>query len=201
MPQLAVADIYEFIDEDGLTYFSDSPVDDRYVLILHEETIPSSTLAHEMINDKNLAPNKQAVSQEQLLEQIQTSAIANQLDSELIHAVIHVESSFKAQALSHKGAKGLMQLMPATAKRFGVSDPEDPLQNIEGGARYLRKLLGTFKNDLTLTLAAYNAGENAVIKYGYRIPPFQETQQYVPKVMQIYSSLLKRRQQSMKING
>src|SRR4029450_9078438 len=102
---------------------------------------------------------------------------------QLLHAVIAVESSYDARAVSPKGAKGLMQLMPDTARRFGVSDPFDPEQNVRAGATYLRSLLDLFEGDTRLALAAYNAGENAVIRSGNRIPDFAETQAYVPRVL------------------
>jgi len=101
----------------------------------------------------------------------------------LLHAVIAVESAYDTRAVSPKGAQGLMQLMPATSQRFGVRDPFDPHDNVLGGARYLKALLAQFNGDLHLTLAAYNAGENAVVRYGNRVPPFAETQKYVPKVI------------------
>lgn len=101
----------------------------------------------------------------------------------LLHAIIAVESAYDARAVSSKGAQGLMQLMPATARRFGVLDPFDPHENVRGGARYIKALLEQFNGDLALTLAAYNAGENAVVRYGNRVPPFAETRKYVPKVM------------------
>ena len=101
----------------------------------------------------------------------------------LLHAVIAVESAYVANAVSAKGAQGLMQLMPATAKRFGVNDPFDPVDNVRGGARYLRWLLDRFGGDLSLALAGYNAGEDAVVRAGYRIPPYAETQRYVPRVL------------------
>lgn len=110
-------------------------------------------------------------------------ARATELPPRLLHAVIAVESGFDARAVSHKGALGLMQLMPQTAQRFGVQDPFDPAQNVAGGAAYLKFLLGRFNNDLELALAAYNAGEGAVIKAGYRIPPYAETRAYVPRVL------------------
>ena len=104
------------------------------------------------------------------------------LDTDLIHAVILAESAYDSNAVSPKGAMGLMQLMPATAKRFNVSDAFDPEQNIRGGTQYLKLLMEKFGNDLELATAAYNAGENAVEKYGRRIPPYRETQLYVKKV-------------------
>jgi soluble lytic murein transglycosylase-like protein len=102
---------------------------------------------------------------------------------ELLHAVIRAESAYKPNALSHAGACGLMQLMPGTADRFRVRDIWNPAENIEGGATYLRFLLDLFDNDLRLALAGYNAGENAVKRYGYQIPPYPETQDYVRKVL------------------
>ena len=108
-----------------------------------------------------------------------------EINASLIHAVIRTESGYRPDAVSPKGAVGLMQLMPATAQRYGVTDLRDPGQNILGGARYLRDLLGLFDNDLALTLAAYNAGEDAVMRYG-GIPPYPETRQYVLKVLAHY---------------
>lgn len=101
----------------------------------------------------------------------------------LLHAVISVESGYIANAVSPKGAKGLMQLMPATARRFGVADPFEPRDNVRAGARYLKWLLQRFEGDLELALAAYNAGEDAVVRAGYRVPAFAETLQYVPRVL------------------
>jgi membrane-bound lytic murein transglycosylase MltF len=100
---------------------------------------------------------------------------------------MHQESSFKTRAMSNKGARGLMQLMPPTAVRFGVTNIWDPKQNIEGGARYIRFLLDLFGNDVTLALAGYNAGEGAVMKYGNSVPPYSETQEYVRRIGRRYS--------------
>src|SRR5213079_3756752 len=106
----------------------------------------------------------------------------NSVDPLLLYAIMHQESTFKPRAMSNKGARGLMQLMPGTALRFGVSSIWDPRQNIEGGARYVRFLLDRFDGDVNLTLAGYNAGEGAVEKYGRRIPPYAETQEYVRRI-------------------
>ena len=102
---------------------------------------------------------------------------------------MHQESSFKSHAISPKGARGLMQLMPGTAIRYGVTNIFDPRQNIEGGARYLRFLLDRFDGDVRLALAGYNAGEGAVEKYGWNIPPYAETQEYVRRISRRYSLL------------
>lgn len=104
------------------------------------------------------------------------------LDPRLLHAVILQESRYKADAESYAGAQGLMQLMPAAAKRFKCEDRKDPQQNIEAGAKYLRWLLKRFDGDVKLALAGYNAGEGNVMKYGYRVPPFRETRNYVRKI-------------------
>ncbi len=114
---------------------------------------------------------------------------ANRLnvDPELVHAIIRVESGYDSQAVSSKGAMGLMQLIPATAQRFGVANPFDPKQNIEGGVNYLKYLLNLFGGNLPLSLAAYNAGEHAVQRSG-GIPAIPETQNYVRKITSIYQS-------------
>jgi soluble lytic murein transglycosylase-like protein len=108
------------------------------------------------------------------------------VDPVLLYAIMHRESSFKRNALSPKGARGLMQLMPGTAARFGVTNIFDPRQNIEGGARYVRILLDMFDGDVRLALAGYNAGEGAVLKYGRRVPPYRETQEYVRRISERY---------------
>lgn len=113
----------------------------------------------------------------------------NGVDPLLLYSVMHQESSFKSHAVSPKGARGLMQLMPGTAMRYGVTNIFDPRQNIEGGARYLRFLLERFDGDVNLALAGYNAGEGAVEKYGRQIPPYAETQEYVRRISRRYSLL------------
>ena len=111
------------------------------------------------------------------------------IDPLLIYAQMHQESSFKLKATSYKGASGLMQLMPATARRLGVSNIYDPKQNIEGGVKYMRMLLDMFGGDVNLALAGYNAGEGAVMKYGYQIPPYNETREYVRRISARYGSI------------
>jgi len=117
------------------------------------------------------------------------SGTKNGVDPLLLYSIMHQESSFKSHAVSPKGARGLMQLMPLTASRYGVANIFDPRQNIEGGARYLRFLLDYFDGDLDLALAGYNAGEGAVEKYGWRIPPYSETQEYVRRISRRYALL------------
>ena len=111
----------------------------------------------------------------------------NSVDPLLLYSIMHQESTFKPRAMSHKGARGLMQLMPGTAARFGVTSIWDPKQNIEGGTRYMRWLLDKFDGNVNLALAGYNAGEGAVMKYGNRIPPYSETQEYVRRISKRYA--------------
>jgi soluble lytic murein transglycosylase-like protein len=125
------------------------------------------------------------------------SATRNGIEPLLLYSVMSQESAFDARAVSPKGARGLMQLMPATAARFGVKDIFDPAQNIEAGARYLRFLLDLFDGDISLALAGYNAGEGAVKKYGYTVPPYRETVNYVRKIRRRYSSLSARSKQTI----
>jgi soluble lytic murein transglycosylase-like protein len=114
---------------------------------------------------------------------IQQIAQETSMSPSLLHAVIAVESGYDAKAVSRKGAQGLMQLMPQTAQRFGVRNAMDPAQNVRGGALYLKWLLDYFDGDLRLALAGYNAGENVVVRAGYKVPAIKETLEYVPKVL------------------
>jgi soluble lytic murein transglycosylase-like protein len=111
------------------------------------------------------------------------------IDPLLIYSQMHQESTFKLTARSPKGASGLMQLMPATARRFGVTQIYDPQQNIDAGVRYMRWLLDTFNGDVVLALAGYNAGEGAVMKYGGNVPPYRETQEYVRRITSRYNQI------------
>ena len=117
---------------------------------------------------------------------INATAKAANIQADLLHAVIAVESAYDPRAVSPKGAQGLMQLMPATASLYTVTNPYDPAQNLRAGARHLRYLLGEFNNDLALALAAYNAGPEAVRRYANTIPPYPETRDYVQRVIQLY---------------
>lgn len=129
------------------------------------------------------------LSKRPFASEILRAADAYKIDAELIHAVIAVESGYDPKAVSPKGARGLMQLMPDTARRYGLKDLRRPDCNIRVGTAYLKDLLVQFGDDVKLALAAYNAGENAVVRYGNRIPPYRETLQYVPKVVSLYSQL------------
>jgi len=120
-----------------------------------------------------------------LLQVIDSHATRQSLDPLLVRAVIQVESGYNARAVSHKGAMGLMQLMPTTARELGVSDPFDPEANVGGGTRYLRKMLDHFDNKITLALAGYNAGPEAVRRYG-GVPPYRETREYIQRVLRLY---------------
>lgn len=121
---------------------------------------------------------------------IRLAAVTHGIEEALLRAVIHVESGFNPAARSRAGALGLMQLMPGTARRYGVVNARDPAQNIDGGTRYLKDLLEMFRGNTRLALAAYNAGEGAVLRYGNSVPPFAETQAYVPAVLARYRRYL-----------
>ncbi|MEX1034164.1 MAG: transglycosylase SLT domain-containing protein [Cellvibrionaceae bacterium] len=164
--------IYKFVDAEGRVSYTDRPAHDGYVKL--EKTWkgwvdPGQTFAYR--------ENKRKYQ-----DLIVSAAKEYDVPFWLISAVIHAESLYNPQARSSAGAIGLMQLMPGTAKRYGVWNRQDPAQNIDGGVRYLKDLLVMFDGDLTLALAGYNAGENAVKKYGNRVPPYNETQHYVRKV-------------------
>ena len=173
----ARADLYGFVDGDRVSViFSDTqPADARYKLFSKNRPGPIT----EDPRGEGLVPS-------QFSAHVVAAAKATKVDAALIHAVISVESGYNPSARSRAGAVGLMQLMPETAKRYGVKNRLDPGQNIHGGAQYLRDLIIQFDNDLQLVLAAYNAGEGAVAKFGGRIPPFRETLAYVPRVLSTY---------------
>jgi hypothetical protein len=181
----AHCDIYSFTDANGTQSFSNIPTDDRYVLVLHAEeakTVPAEAAASGVHKDAAINGSQQKT----LAAEINRAAVMYHLDPALLHAVIATESGYETRALSRRGAMGLMQLMPDTARRYGVTDPFNPAQNIQAGTQHLNSLLKRFGNNLSLALAAYNSGENNVLKYGTRIPPFSETRAYVPKVMRLY---------------
>ncbi len=178
-------DIYVYTSEDGQIHLTNVPSGNNYKILVAEpqHTPEAVTATPKPKRNTRAADSSGNLQYKQIIEE---SARANGLDSALIHAVISVESRYNAKAVSAKGAVGLMQLMPKVASQYGVTDLFDPAQNIRGGARYLRDLLGLFNGDLSLALAAYNAGEAAVFRYGNRIPPFRETSKYVPRVLNFY---------------
>ena len=188
----AQADLYGYVDENGRAHISTQKLDDRYTLFKRSV---SKVIDKKTVVAVNVAPPSGAIptaKARRYNKQIQKVAKKYQIEPALLHAVILAESQYNPEAISQRGASGLMQLMPDTALRYKVTDVFDPAQNIRGGAQYLRDLLKLFNNDLELTIAAYNAGENAVIKSGWRIPPFAETIAYVPKVMAFYRLYLER---------
>jgi soluble lytic murein transglycosylase-like protein len=173
--------IYTYMDADGVKHFTDVPDNNRYrLLVLSPQDL---TRSGEHYNATLLA---RAAQYDSIIERAATSAA---VEANLLRAVIVVESGFNSRAVSKRGAVGLMQLMPATASRFGVSNPYDPKQNVHAGARYLKFLMNRFGQNVRLALAAYNAGEDAVDRNGGQIPPFAETMAYVPKVLKIYRML------------
>lgn len=190
---VAHADIYKFTDERGITHFHNIPNfgDARYKLFKREGNVNVHLRKGQKVkyNGKFTTPNFNSANRKRFAPIISSAAQLYKVDENLLHAVIMTESAFNPSALSPKGATGLMQLMPGTAKRYGVEDIHDPSDNIGGGTRYLRDLLKMFNNDWKLAVAAYNCGENAVIRYGYKIPPYNETINYVAKVMSSYQHL------------
>jgi soluble lytic murein transglycosylase-like protein len=187
----ARADIYGFVDENGVAHLSNTPLDHRYHLFKKESRpalLPGSddAAAGVPVPAPRRTTRVNPADRKHYTPLISAVAKEHQLDPALLHAVITVESGYNPRARSPKGAIGLMQLMPDTARRYDVADIWDPRANLRGGARYLRDLLAAFDNNLSLALAAYNAGEGAVAQYGNKIPPFAETLNYVPRVLQHY---------------
>ncbi len=179
----ALADIYSFKDEHGVVHFTNiGGLDKRYRLIRREADNPGPS---SMSQGAPVFMPRQADIQ-RYSSIVDSAARAYGVEKALVHAVISAESGYNQNALSRAGAMGLMQLMPDTARRYGVQNIMDPQENIHGGVRYLRDLLAMFQGNLELAIAAYNAGENAVIRNGRKIPPYTETVAYVPKVLGFY---------------
>jgi hypothetical protein len=152
------------------------------------ESITPESVFNKLYNKVCVTPNQPNIDENKYDDLITKAANKFKLDSALIKAIIKAGSNFNPKAVSPVGAQGLMQLKPAMASALKIKDSFNPEQNIEGGARYLRYLLNTYKGDLTLALAAYNAGEKAVAKYNYNIPPYRKTQNYVRRVLSFYKS-------------
>ncbi|MBF0414819.1 MAG: lytic transglycosylase domain-containing protein [Magnetococcales bacterium] len=203
----AWADIYTYVDARGVVHLTDRPSDPRYQLLMRTQPVAK-------IEDRKIQPVKGygygygtrgygnnsyadatygnvydpwGYSVEPYVGIIREASKRTGINDALLKAVIRAESSFNPLAVSRKGAVGLMQLMPDTAKRYGVRNRLDPNANIHGGAQFLKDLMYQFDNNLTLSLAAYNAGEGAVRKHGNTVPPYQETRRYVAKVLHFYN--------------
>ena len=193
----AWADVWSYVDAKGVAHFASEPLDERYVLLFQSDPDVSTegevADASKVLAFFDIFPAYKAVK-----HHLREAATANQIDYELLQAVIATESGFNADAVSPSGATGLMQLMPATAANFGVRGDKNnsitqkltnPGLNIRTGSRYLRYLLDLFPGQIDLALAAYNAGEGRVQRAGNRIPNIKQTQNYVKNVMALYSQL------------
>lgn len=168
------AQVYRYTDENGITVLTNiKPEPGRYGNVRNVGCYGTCIKGV----DWRATPLKRA----EYREEVRAAAEVHGVDEALVRAIMHAESWFNPAAVSHAGAQGLMQLMPATQARFGVADPFDPLDNISAGVAYLAELLDEFENDWELAVAAYNAGENAVRKHA-GIPPFSETQEYVRRI-------------------
>jgi soluble lytic murein transglycosylase-like protein len=174
------ADIYKYVDKHGRVILTDKPKSEKYKLLVKtwkgwEEKKTSKVAYHKFSDNKK-----------KYASTIDYYASRYRLPKSLLHAVITAESAYDPNAISRAGAVGLMQLMPETAKRYGVSNRRNPSDNVNGGTRYLRDLLKMFNNNVVLALAAYNAGEGAVKRHGNKVPPYKETRNYVKKVIAYY---------------
>lgn len=175
-PCAALGDIYRYIDADGVVHFTNTPTTKGYTLFLKEKR-----------GDRGQARTRRFKPGPDVYDNIiLKAATAFGVDHALIKAVIHAESGFNPNAVSGKGARGLMQIMPRNDASLNISNPFDPSQNIMGGTRYLKRMLIRYNEKLALALAAYNAGPSAVDKYK-KIPPYEETRTYVQRVMSLYS--------------
>ena len=197
----ARAEVWGYVDEKGEAHISDHQLDTRYRLFFRGDASAPVDAAPHDASASNASRPEAAVAHpaalrrfEQLIEQ---HAARESVDPALVKAIVAVESGFAPRAVSPKGALGLMQVMPQTAKRYGVTGDRrasaeeklfDPAVNIRTGTRYLRDLLARFADDVALALAAYNAGENAVERHRNRIPPYPETVQYVKRVQELYAA-------------
>ena len=187
--QTADADIYQYVDENGVVHFTNVPTSSKKkpAKIYPEQKKQSpltAAVAQSAGNEQQ--NNSRDTVPASYLNIINTACSRFGVDPSLVHAIVKVESDFNPYAVSRKGAMGLMQLMPQTANTMNVRNTFSPDENVEGGVKYLRYLLDRYEGNISLALAAYNAGETAVKKWG-TIPPYKETQDYVRKIMQIYN--------------
>jgi len=184
--------VYKYFDEKGVLHLTNVPPSAQNNVIYSRSYLIQFYTPPDPVEQSPLptfaTPPAAPAKKVRYAQEILTAARLTQVPIALLQAVIQIESAYNPKALSPKGAQGLMQLMPGTAKRYGVKDSYDPASNIQGGAQYLRDLLDLFKGDVSLALAAYNAGEGAVLKYGKKIPPYRETQAYVKKVLAAYQT-------------
>jgi len=178
-PRHVTADIYRYVDEDDITHFTDAPTDKRFKIFMRDFKKDK-----ELRTKLKYASSVNPAEYEQLIKSCSEKYGVNQ---SLVKAVIHAESGYDPNAVSRKGASGLMQLMPETAKSLKVADRFNPKDNVDGGVKYLRFLLDTFRGDVSLAVAAYNAGLSNVAKYG-GIPPYNETRTYVNRVLSYMKS-------------
>jgi soluble lytic murein transglycosylase len=188
-PVRALADIYRYVDKDGVAHYSNMPNNTKYQLYL-KEGATTRRAAPRIIGSSGSGALaglvwKSGKTVSAYDHYIREAAVLHHLDANLVKAVIKIESAFNPGAVSNKGAKGLMQIMPMNFQDLGITDPFDPRQSIQGGTQYLREMLDRFEGNLALALAAYNAGPSMVEKYK-RIPPIDETERYVSKVLRQY---------------
>ena len=205
LPASARADVWRFVDANGVSHFTNEPPNKNFELVIRSDPSAPEALsanqrhgtpeadAHRTVAVMHASPAYQAVQ-----GKLTTASTSYGVDCELLKAVVATESAFNPRAVSHKGAVGLMQIMPATARRYGIesgpglsvaSKLTDPELNIRTGTRHLADLLRLYGGQTELALAAYNAGEGAVSRAGNRIPNFKETQHYVKRVMAVYRVL------------
>jgi len=177
------AETFRFVAPDGTVHFTNAPTDPRYRRMGVTAPVTAVAVPPARPGAPPVAFSRAALDLYQ--REIREAAARYGLPEQLISAVIRVESGFNPRAVSRKGARGLMQLMPETASLLGVHDLFDPRENIDAGVRHLRGLIERFANDLVLALAAYNAGEQAVTAYG-GLPPYPETRDYVARVLQLF---------------
>jgi soluble lytic murein transglycosylase-like protein len=180
IPLCGQAQVYKWVDEDGIVTFSNiAPPENQDYSVLRFPCYASDPKC------RSVSWEKVPLNTRSFRNETRSAAQFNSIEESLIRAIIHAESAYQADAQSPKGAQGLMQLMPATQAELRVTDPYDPQDNIQGGARHLSKLLDEFGGDFELAAAAYNAGSGAVYKYG-GVPPYDETREYVRRVKILY---------------